>query len=76
MGDVMNITDCEEYAKDHGFDSLEFKMAFPNGSVKSCKWLDAYLGIFTIVGVEGFVTTQQMYQSAPNAMCIIVTEVE
>ena len=62
----MNLYQCQEYAKDNGFDSLEFLAAFPSGP-KKCKWLDAYFGFFKIDGVgEGFVTVRQIDQMFPD----------
>ena len=68
----MNLYQCEKYAKDNGFDSLEFIAHFPAGA-KKCKWLDAYFGFFTIEGVgDGFVTTQQIDEMFPTLVCEVV----
>lgn len=55
----MKIDELCEYAKDNGFDSLEFEFTNLSGEVKKCKWLDAYFGFFLIEGNDGFITTKQ-----------------
>ena len=46
----MRIDELCEYAKDNGFDSLEFEFTNLLGETKKCKWLDAYFGMFQIEG--------------------------
>jgi hypothetical protein len=68
----MNLYQCEKYAKDNGFDSVEFIAKFPTGERK-CKWLDAYFGFFKIDGVgDGFVTTGQIHEMFPTLECEVV----
>lgn len=55
----MKIDELCEYAKDNGFDSLEFEFTNYSGQVKKGKWLDAYFGLFLLEGAEGFITTKQ-----------------
>lgn len=50
---MMDIYRCQKKAQDEGFETATFDLVCPAG-VKKCKWLDAYLGLFQIVGVEGF----------------------
>lgn len=52
----MKIRELEEYAQNNGFDSLEFTFVNLLGEVTNCKWLDAYFGLFTVEGSEGFIT--------------------
>jgi hypothetical protein len=58
----MRIDELEEYAKEHGFDSLEFEFTNLKGEVKKCKWLDAYMGLFVIEGSGGFIKTSDWKQ--------------
>ena len=53
MTEQMSLVECEDRAKDEGFDSATFEVVGPNGRVKA-KWLDAYMGIFTVEGKDGF----------------------
>lgn len=63
----------ENYAKDNGFDSLEFMCVFPAGP-KKCRWLDAYMGLVQVDGLEGFMTTRQLDENFPDAMCFTLEE--
>jgi len=62
----MTIDEICEYAKDNGFDSLEFEFINLKGEKVKCKWLDAYFGMFEIEGSEGFITVKQWKQFATN----------
>jgi len=67
----MNLYQCQEKAKDIGFDKARFFAAFPAGLFE-CKWIDAYMGLFTIDvdGVrDGFVTVKQIDQEYPDLVC-------
>lgn len=67
----MNLYQCQEKAKDEGFDCATFDAEFPIGTVK-CEWLDAYMGIFKIKhpGLEdGFVTVQDIDSNYPSIVC-------
>ena len=61
--DRLSILQCEELAKEIGFDKMVFDLVGPNGSLK-CKWLDAYFGMFMIIepGKEsdGFVMSKDI----------------
>ena len=46
----MNITEAQEYAKEHGFDSLVFESINLQGKPMRFKWLDAYMDIFRFEG--------------------------
>lgn len=63
----MNILQCQEAAKQLGFDSAEFYLCGPRGRVK-CKWLDAYFGMFMVDGATGFNMASQ-FQFAPDVWC-------
>jgi len=65
----MNLYQCENKAKEVGYDSMEFMALFPAGP-KKCKWLDAYMGLFQIDGIEGFVTTKQIDKQIPDLVCV------
>lgn len=69
----MNIYQCQNKAKDIGFDKAKFLASFPAG-VKQCRWVDAYFGFFQIDADglrDGFVTVDQIDKAYPN---LIVTE--
>lgn len=61
--DKLNILQCQELAKDIGFDKTTFDLVGPNGRLK-CKWLDAYFGFFQIEGEEGFVMANEFKYSS------------
>ena len=70
---VMSLVECEEYAQENGYNSLEFTAMFPNGP-RSCKWLDADLGIFRIKGVndDNTCSSRKDIQSAfPGLKCLV-----
>ena len=48
----MTILQCQELAKKIGFDSATFNLCGPKASIP-CRWLDAYLGFFTVRDDEG-----------------------
>lgn len=67
----MNLYQCQEKAKDIGFDKARFFAMFPRGLVL-CIWLDAYMGLFTmdIEGMDnGFVTVKQIDEQYPDLEC-------
>jgi hypothetical protein len=68
--DKLSILQCQELAKDVGYDSATFDLVGPNGVLKA-KWLDAYFGLFEIQGEgsDGFLTVQQ-FQYIPDIYCI------
>lgn len=64
----MNLHQCQQYAEDNGFDSVEFLAHFPIGPVK-CKWLDAYFGIFRgdhPAFSDGFVSVRDVDSAFPD----------
>lgn len=67
----MNIYQCEEKAKEIGFNTARFIALFPAGP-KECKWLDAYMGLFVIDedGLrDGFVMTRDIDKQFPDLYC-------
>jgi hypothetical protein len=73
---MMNIWQCEQKAKEEGFDSMEFVAFFPNGPM-NCKWLDAYFGSFIVdnEALKGsFLTTKQIGEQFPDLKCIPLEE--
>lgn len=70
----MNILQCQEAAKELGFDRATFDLCGPKGRVKA-KWLDAYFGFFQIDGSEGFIMASQ-FQFAPDVWCENLTAAE
>ena len=65
--DKLNINQCQELAKEFGYDSATFELVGPKGRLKT-KWLDAYFGFFQIEGQDGFNTVSQ-FQFAPDLYC-------
>lgn len=56
---VLNAYELEEYAKDNGFDSVEFMMISPN--IFKGKFLDAYYGMIQIPELgEGFIMLKEL----------------
>lgn len=55
---LCTISQCQKIAKDNGFDSLQFDLVGPTGTLH-CRWLDAYFGMFVEIGKEsnGFMRT-------------------
>lgn len=55
----LTIHQCQNLAKDIGFDGATFDLCGPKGK-KPAKWLDAYMGLFQIVGHEGFMMVRDI----------------
>lgn len=59
----MTIDECCALAQEKGYDSMEFTMVTNTGFWK-CRWLDAYMGLFTIPDDEelskGFITVSKV----------------
>jgi len=64
----MNILQCQKMAEDIGYDSAEFDLVGPKKTLK-CKWLDAYMGMFTIVGDEGGFLMVSQFQYSHDLYC-------
>ncbi len=67
----MNLYQCQEKAKDVGFDSSEFYAMFPCGPVR-CKWIDAYMGFLKIYmkGMnDGFLMVKDIDEKYPDLKC-------
>ena len=45
----MDIYKCQRMAEKEGYDKATFDLCGPDGRIE-CKWLDAYMGIFSIKG--------------------------
>ena len=69
--DRLSILQCEELAKEIGFDKMTFDLVGPNGRLK-CKWLDAYFGMFMVIEPgqesEGFIMSRQI-MFTPDLYC-------
>ncbi len=57
---TMSIVECEDKAKDEGFDRATFDLVSPAGKRFKCRWLDAYIGSFIAEGQEGFWLTDDV----------------
>jgi hypothetical protein len=64
----MNTYEIDEYAKKHGFDSLEFTIRHPLyplvGKKLKGKFQDAYCGIVQLDGQDGFFMLRQFRETA------------
>ncbi|RXZ77997.1 hypothetical protein EBB07_28470 [Paenibacillaceae bacterium] len=59
--EAMNIYEIEEYAKDHGYDSLEFLIINKEGNSFNGRFLDAYFGMIQIEAIsDGFIRLEQL----------------
>lgn len=65
----MTLLECERLAEKEGFDKLKFTALFPSGP-RMCQWLDAYMGIFQVDGLEGFLMTNDMREQFPDLLVI------
>jgi len=66
----MNIYQCQEKAKNLGFDKAKFIAHFPAGPVE-CQWLGAYFGIFKIDKIDGVLRVNKIDEYFPD---LVVTE--
>ena len=48
----MRILELQEYAKEHGINSLKFDFINFNGDLKKGRWIDAYYGLFWVEGIS------------------------
>lgn len=65
MSDKMSLVECEDRAKDEGWDSATFEIVGPGGRTKA-KWLDAYMGCFQVEGQDGFLMTSDAKRTFKN----------
>lgn len=63
----MSILQCQNLAKDIGYDSATFDLVGPKGRFE-CSWLDAYFGLFSIKGRNGVVAVSSL-QYATDLHC-------
>lgn len=61
----MKIDELCAYAIEHGFDSVQFQFKSVLGGYVKCKWLDAYMALFTIGDSKGF-TSVKDWKEATN----------
>lgn len=64
----MNLFECQELAKTIGYDSTTFDLCFPKGKI-SCRWLDAYLGLFKKEHSKGFMVANDFKGTIENMWC-------
>ena len=64
----MNIYQAERLAQENN-SAKEFIASFPAGPTR-CKWLDPYMGLFTIEGHEGFVMVSDIDDAFPGLSVI------
>ncbi len=70
---MLSLYDCQRIAEDKGYNSLKFKIHI-NSKIIECEWLDAYFGLFKILGKEGFFMVNDMLQLCPEIRCEIIDE--
>ena len=61
----MNIYQCEEKAKEIGFNKAKFLAFFP-ARIAQCHWVDAYFGFFTIDDIDGMVRAKDIDAEFPD----------
>ena len=66
--DKISILQCQEIAKNFGYDSVSFNLCGPSGK-KPCKWIDAYLGMFCTKDDEGHFMMVKQFQFIPDVWC-------
>lgn len=66
----MTLHQCQNKAKDIGFNSSVFEASFPAGKY-TCAWVDAYFGFFSIdvPGRDGIVTVTEVGRDFPHLEC-------
>ena len=64
----MNILQCQELAKEIGFDSATFSLCGVKGEIP-CKWLDAHLGMFAMQDDPDHVIMVRQFQFNNNVWC-------
>ena len=64
----MDILRVQRHAEDNAFDSQKFTADFPTGR-RECQFLDAYMGLFKVDGLDGFVTVKQIDAQFPDLHC-------
>ena len=68
----MNIHQIQQHAKEtKQYDSLEFIAGggFINNPI-NCKFLDAYLNMILVDGIDGFITIRLFDEAFGNATCV------
>lgn len=64
----MSIQQCQELAKDIGFDSATFNLCGPTGKI-ACRWLDAYFGMFVTENDPDHFMMVSQIQFIPDIYC-------
>ena len=72
----MKIHGLEAYAQEHGFDSVKFSFVNLMGDEVKCKWLDAYMGLFSIEETEGFITVSDWIKATNDCFDFKIIENE
>ena len=70
----MTLYECERQAQEMPLGRAVFSATFPAGE-KECIWLDAYMGLFRIKGLEGFNMTREIERLFPGLECTAPREV-
>lgn len=73
---IVGIYECNEIAKERGFDKMEFTGLLPAGGRK-CKWIDAYFGFLSVEGVNDdntFSTVKDLASAFGDFPCIIADD--
>lgn len=65
--------ELEAFAQRENDNNLEFMAAFPSGSRKG-RFLDAYMGLITFDGVDGFLTVRQLSEACPSTTCVVLNK--
>ena len=70
----MTLHDCERQAQTDGFDRTTFIADFP-AQAMLCQWIDAYMGVIIIQGMEPnkCVSTTTLSEMYPSLECSDIT---
>ena len=66
----MNLHECERKAQEEGYNTATFDLVnTQTGSRLSCKWLDAYFGMFVPDGQTGFTMVRDVEEMGLPLTC-------
>ena len=72
---MISLKECEELARDIPMGKAVFTAVFPAGP-KNCAWLDQYMGLVCVEGVEGFMMVKDLEAAFPDLKCSEPQEVD
>jgi hypothetical protein len=63
----MNIFECQHKAEEGECE----KFLLITDSINVCKWLDPYIGLIEVEGLDGFLMVSDIYKTFPEHECVI-----